>query len=314
MDIQGIHHITAISSNAQKTYDFYTKIIGLRLIKKSVNQDDVETYHLFFGNKNGTPGLDITFFPFKGVPQGKRGAGQVTKISFVVPVGSLAFWKNRFETLMIKHEDITEMFGLQRLIFYDNDDQRLELVEGAEIEKTYTDNAWTTSEIKIEHAIRCFHGATLAVISEELITPVLDLFGYKKVQSQDQHYLYKLPDRINTAFLEVEELPSEVGIINGSGTVHHIAFAVETPEIELKVKEQLANMGLHPTHVIDRYYFKSVYFMTPAGILCEIATDGPGFTADESADELGKSLALPPFLEQHRAHIESVLPPLNTSL
>lgn len=312
MDIQGIHHITAISSDAQKTYDFYTNVLGLRLVKKSVNQDDVETYHLFFGNKTGTPGFDLTFFPFKGVPKGKRGAGQVTKISFAVPVGSLDFWLSRFTNLQVKHDGIVEHSGFKRLTFYDFDDQRLELVEVETIEEQYESAVWTTADVAKEHALRCFHGATMAVISEELISPVLDLLGFRKEETEGQHYLYRIPDRTNAAFLEVEELPLEFGVLNGSGTVHHIAFAVPDDAAEMKIHDELVKIGLHPTHVINRFYFRSVYFMTPAGILCEIATDDPGFTADEDAATLGEKLALPQFLEDQRAHIESVLPPLKT--
>jgi glyoxalase family protein len=312
MDIQGIHHITAISSDAQKTYDFYSKVLGLRLVKKSVNQDDVETYHLFFGNKTGTPGFDLTFFPFKGVPKGKRGAGQVTKISFAVPAGSLNFWVKRFSDLQIKHDDQIEHSGFKRLTFYDFDDQRLELVEVSAIEDQYETNVWTTNEVSKEHALRCFHGATMAVISEDLIKPVLELLGFKKEVTESQHYLYKIPERTNCAFLEVEELPLEFEVVNGAGTVHHIAFAVADDATELKVHDALITIGLRPTHVINRFYFKSVYFMTPAGILCEIATDEPGFAADEDINTLGEKLALPPFIEDQRAHIESILPPLKT--
>lgn len=312
MDIQGIHHITAISSDAQQTYDFYSKVLGLRLVKKSVNQDDIETYHLFFGNKIGTPGFDLTFFPFKGVPKGKRGAGQVTRISFAVPAGSLDFWIQRFTELKVKHEDIIQHSGYKRVTFYDFDDQRLELVEVQDIEEQYEQNVWTTPEVAKEHALRCFHGATMAVISEELIKPVLDLLGFKKEEFETQHYLYKIPGRINSAFIEVEELPLEFGVVNGAGTVHHIAFAVPDDATELKVHDALITIGLRPTHVINRFYFRSVYFMTPAGILCEIATDEPGFAADEDINTLGEKLALPPFIESQRAHIETVLPPLKT--
>lgn len=309
MDIKGIHHVTAISSDAQKTYDFYSKVLGLRLIKKSVNQDDVLTYHLFFGNKKGTPGLDMTFFPFKGVPPGKQGTGQVTTVSFVVPVNSLIFWEKRFKDLEVRCERIKEKFGYKRMMFYDNDNQRLELVEVPEIESEYAKNVWT-KDISAENAICAFHGATLSVMSEALITPVLKVFGYELQSTDEMCMLYKLPDRTNTVYLQIEELPLEIDVINGSGTVHHIAFGVENREIQEKVRQQIIDIGLYPTHVIDRFYFTSVYFRTSAGILFEIATEGPGFTADENEATLGEKLALPPFLEDQRETIEQNLSPL----
>lgn len=311
MNVQGIHHITAISSSAQETYDFYTKILGLRLVKKSVNQDDVEIYHLFFGNKVGSPGMDLTFFPFAGVLRGLRGNGLVTTISFAVPVGSLSFWKDRFETLKIKHESITKEFGQSRVIFYDSDDQKLELVEVSEIDEEYKNNVWT-KEIAKEQAIHSFHSATLNVLNIDSILPVLDVFGYKEITKEEERYLFQLPGKLSAGQLVVEEKPSTELSINGYGTVHHIAFQVKDDKEQLVLRQKLVDIDEQPTHVIDRYYFKSVYFRTKAGILFELATHGPGFTADEDEKVLGEKLALPPFLEPHRKEIESLIKPINT--
>lgn len=308
MYIHGIHHITAISSNAKSTYDFYTSVLGLRLVKKSVNQDDVQTYHLFFGNKTGSPGMDLTFFPFAGVPPGKRGNGLVTTITFAVPSGSLSFWKKRFETLQVKHEQVTEVFGKKALMFYDNDDQRLELIETDDIHDMYQNSVWTTSEISKDHALRAFYSATLSVGSIEEIQAVLDVFGYKKTtQTGNMHY-FRLEHTKRAPVLIIEEEYIQEPAINAAGTVHHIAFAVKSEQDELRVRNELVAIGLYPTPVIDRYYFKSVYFRTPAGILFEIATDEPGFTADEDEATLGEELALPPFLEPRREEIERNLP------
>jgi glyoxalase family protein len=310
MNIHGIHHITAISSDAQSTYNFYTKILGLRLVKKSVNQDDVQTYHLFFGNKNGSPGMDLTFFPFANVAKGQRGNGLVTTISFAVPTGSLDFWIKRFKNLKIKHDEIRNEFGHKRLMFYDEDEQRLELVEVADISEEYKKDVWTTDEIKEENALHSFHSATLDVLNIETIQPVLDLFGYKLITKKLQNYLFKVPGKTGPAFLEVEEKPSIEPAINGYGTVHHIAFAVTDLQEQEEFRKKLIEIGEQPTHMIDRFYFASVYFRTKAGILFEIATEGPGFTADEEASKLGEKLALPPFLEEDRTIIEAHLKPL----
>ena len=310
MLIHGIHHITAISSDAQDTYNFYTRILGLRLVKKSVNQDDVETYHLFFGNKTGSPGFDLTFFPFAGVPKGVRGAGQVTVISLAVPKGALKFWKKRFEEHKVKHEEVTTRFGLERCMFYDMDDQRLELVEVSHFEKEYEDNLWVTDDVLAEHAIRRFHGARLTVPKTELIEPVLKTFGYSEETTEDGIKLYTLSTTEHAGYLEIDVMQTNHDTVNGAGTVHHIAFSVRNRDDQWKVREQIIALGLYPTHVIDRFYFASVYFRTDAGILFEIATEGPGFTADEDLETLGENLALPPFLEKHRKEIEARLKPL----
>jgi len=310
VNVKGIHHITAISSDAQSTYDFYSKVLGLRLVKKSVNQDDVLTYHLFFGNKYGSPGIDITFFPFKGIPKGKRGAGQVTTISFTVPPGSLEFWEKRFTFLKIQHEEIIELFGFRRMLFYDIDEQKLELVEMKTIEEEFEKNSWTTQDVTKENAICCFHGATLTMISDKMITPVLDVLGYSPVSSEGHKHNYKIPGKESAAYLIIEDVPLEVNVVNGYGTVHHIAFTVADKTHEEQTRNKLIEIGLHPTQFIDRYYFMSVYFRTPAGILFELATEGPGFTADEEAATLGEKLALPPFLEEQREAIEANLNPI----
>lgn len=312
MNILGIHHITAIASDAQKTYDFYTKVLGLRLVKKSVNQDDVQTYHLFFGNKNGSPGMDLTFFPFEDVVKGQRGNGLVTTISFAVPTGSLEFWKKRFKKLKVKHDSIVKEFAHTRLMFYDGDNQRLELVEVDDIANEYKNNVWTTTEISKENALHSFHMATLDVLTIESIQSVLDLFGYKSITKDRQISLFKVGDGKGPAFLLVEENPSLEPAINGYGTVHHIAFAVEDLDEQEQFRKKLIEIGEHPTQVIDRFYFQSVYFRTKAGILFEIATEGPGFAADEDENRLGEKLALPPFLEEYRPVIEAHLKPLKT--
>jgi glyoxalase family protein len=310
--VHGIHHITAIASDPQATYDFYTQVLGLRLVKKSVNQDDVQTYHLFFGDRVGEPGMDLTFFTFQPLTQGVRGNGQVTTISLVVPRSSLQFWEQRFDKYGVRHEKIEQAFGQELLSFYDQDEQRLELVgvNDAELPKD-TSQVWATTQISTKHAIRSFHSAKLSVASLSLIEPILThILGYEVAAHHDNVTLFCIPGGERAAYLEVEESPESEQGITGVGTVHHIAFEVDDEAVLRTQRDRLLDLGLYPTTVINRFYFKSVYFRTPAGILFELATSGPGFTADETEKELGKKLALPPFLEGQRREIEAGLTPI----
>lgn len=322
----GIHHITAIAADPQKTYDFYAKILGLRLVKKTVNQDDVSAYHLFFGDQTGEPGMDLTFFTFPHVHQGQIGLGQVSAIALAVPNNALEFWQDRFETYHVNHQPIDTWFGRRRLVVFDYDGQRLELI-GLPVEEQVNDaHVWETAEVQKPHAIRCFYSARLSVESIELVDSVLEyVLGYRVVEEGHQGQLYAIIEAkpgvddddlafpaFRAAYLEVSEQPLlELGI-NAVGTVHHIAFAVANEAALLQLRDKVFEVGLYPTEVIDRYYFKSVYFRTKAGILFELATMGPGFTADEAADSLGEELSLPPFLEAQRAEIEDHLVPIKT--
>lgn len=311
---QGIHHITAIASNGQKNIMFYTQVLGLRLVKKTVNQDDIQTYHLFFGDRLGHPGMDLTFFIFLPPEQGKRGNGLVTMISLAVPEQSLSFWKERFTSLNVRHNNIIERFGKKRLVFFDEDDQQLELVGVPEKELEKDAEIWTTSEITSMQAIRSFYGATLTVPALELIEPILtSVFGYDIQDEEGVTTLYKVPHSDRAAYLEVLVQPDQPFGHNTAGTVHHIAFRARDEQHQKEFVRKLDLLGIGHTDAVERFYFKSIYFRTPSGILFEIATDGPGFTADEDAATLGEKLALPPFLEPHRAYIESVVPKLEGS-
>jgi glyoxalase family protein len=311
--VQGIHHITAIGSDPQALADFYTGVLGLRLVKKSVNQDDVSAYHLFFGDRTGEPGMDLTFFTFPGVRRGSPGVGQVTLISLAVPEDAFNFWQARFQEQGVRHEKIQERFGRRRLRFYDPDDQQLELVAVPEPDlDTREAQLWTTAAVGEEQAIRHFHSAHLSAASLGAVEPILiQALGYDRVDQEGQRSLYRLEDQLRSGDLEIEEAPGGQLGINAAGTVHHIAFGARDEDHQLALRERVLGMGLQPTQVIDRYYFKSVYFRIPAGILFEIATMGPGFTADEDEATLGERLALPPFLEDQREAIEAGLPPVH---
>jgi catechol 2,3-dioxygenase-like lactoylglutathione lyase family enzyme len=311
MTTQGIHHITAIASDAKKTVAFFSNILGLRLVKKSVNQDDVSTYHLFFGDRFGHPGMDLTFFIFLPSSQGKLGNGQVTTISFAVQPFALQFWIERFDRLYVTHTGIEEVRDTKRVGFSDPDGMHYELV-GVTEQKKETDPAiWTTHEISEEFAIRSFYSAGLSVPDRMLIEPVLvDVFGYEHMESYGNVHSYQLPSEKRASRLDVIETPISPWGVSGAGTVHHIAFRAKDTEQQYALREKVIALGLMPTDVIDRFYFRSVYFRTTGGILFEIATDAPGFTADEDEKELGMHLALPPFLEAQREEIEAHLVPL----
>jgi glyoxalase family protein len=308
----GIHHITAIASKAQENVDFYTKTLGLRLVKKTVNQDDTSTYHLFFGDKTGEPGMDLTFFIFTPPMQGISGNGLVTTISLAVPVDSLGFWQKRLDDLNVKHHKLNSRFGHDRIVFFDADNQQLELVGVDEKALEGTGEIWTTAEIGEKEAIRQFHSATLSVENLKNIEPVLThVLGYKQINQDKQTYLFQVPNSKRAELLEVNEEPLLKPGFNAAGTVHHIAFRAKDEAHQQELRNKVLEIGLYPTEVINRYYFKSVYFRTRAGILFEIATDGPGFTVNEAEKDLGKKLDLPPFLEKERVFIENNLTPIS---
>jgi glyoxalase family protein len=310
--ISGIHHITAIASDPQQCVDFYVGVLGLRLVKKSVNQDQVQAYHLFFGDKTGEPGMDLTFFTFPGIGRGESGAGAVTLVSLAVPESSLDFWFKRLQSRGIACERAGERFDFKRLAFQDFDGQRLELVGVPSLE-TITDNVWTTEEMSLAHAIRHFHAARITLHSDQVISGVLALMGYEKKQTIDTVTHFQLPQLKRAEHLEVTLDATAVSDSGMVGCVHHIAFAVADEAEELTWREKLRELGLQPTQVIDRYYFKSVYFRLPEGVLFELATMGPGFAVDEPEKSLGEKLALPPFLEHQREAIEAQLIPIKTS-
>lgn len=307
----GIHHITAIAADGAQTVAFYSELLGLRLVKTTVNQDDVQTYHLFFGDKEGNPGLDLTFFIFKPATAGKTGRGMVSLISLAVPAASLDFWRSRLQSAGLSLAESTR-FGEPRLQFFDPDGLPLELVGVASKDLKDSSQVWETEQVSKDQAIRHFHSATLTVDKRTSTQMVLEqVFDYKHIQSEANVHLYTVPHSQRASFLELRvDRESEWGI-PGAGTVHHLAFRASDQGEQSSLRGRAIHLGLQPTPMIDRFYFQSVYFRIPAGVLLEIATDGPGFTADESVSELGQRLALPPFLEPQRRLIEAGLPPLH---
>lgn len=304
--ILGLHHITAIAGDAQRNYDFYTKVLGLRLVKKTVNFDDPQTYHFYFGDEFGSPGTIITFFPWAGVRQGQNGAGMATEIGYSVPAGSLDFWKARFEKLNVRHDIISKRFGEKHLAFQDPDGLWLNLIEAKQKDDR---KGWETEELKIDVAIKGFHTVTLTLNNIEATAAILtEVFGYKLVEQDGNLYRYQTDTVENAAFVDLLESPQAQRGLNAGGTNHHVAFRVKNDEILMEIREKIVARGLHITEKINRDYFYSLYFREPGGVLFEIATDNPGFATDETIENLGRTLQLPSQFEPMREQIEKGLP------
>ena len=308
--ILGLHHITAIAGDAKRNFNFYSNILGLRFIKKTVNFDDPGTYHFYFGDQTGSAGTILTFFPWgDGIPQGRRGSGMATEIGYSVPKGSLDFWVKRFEQYNVIYNKPAEKFGERYLTFLDPDGLKLELIESA-TEDTRT--PWETEEVKAAVATRGFHNITITLNSTAGTAAVLtDVFGYTLVSQEGNRYRYATNAVDQAAIVDLVELKDEKLGHVANGTVHHVAFRVQNDEILMHFREKIAAMGLQITPQIDRNYFHSLYFREPGGVLFEIATDNPGFVVDETVEELGRNLKLPAQYESRREDIEAHLIPIN---
>jgi glyoxalase family protein len=307
--VLGIHHVTAIAGNAKRNYDFYTKVLGLRFIKKTVNFDDPNTYHFYYGNETGAPGTILTFFPWEGIQTGRRGSRQVTEIGYSVPEGSLDFWQQRLEQHNVIYNKVAEKFGEQYLTFLDPDGLKFELTAAKNCDSR---PAWTTNEINEEQAIRGFHNVTITSNkiekTAEVLTNILDFHLQETVVNRSRF----VSDHVQEAgIVDLVEAPGEMAGHVAGGSVHHVAFRVKDEQTLMYYRDRVVAMGLHITEKIDRNYFYSLYFREPGGVLFEIATDNPGFTVDEPLNELGTHLMLPPQYEANRTQIEGVLPKLD---
>lgn len=308
--ILGLHHITAIAGDPQRNYDFYTKVLGLRMVKKTVNFDDPKTYHFYFGDGNGTPGSILTFFPWPRVRQGVNGAGMATGIGYSVPAGSLEFWKSRFERFDVSHGEVSEKFGEQFLPFRDPDGLNLEMIVSK-----YSDDrkSWVTEDVQEDVATKGFHNVTLTLNNIEATAAILtDIFGYKFSGQENNLHRFKTDVIETAAIVDLEEDPKAAAGLNAGGTNHHVAFRVKDEKTLMNYREKVLKKGLNITEKIDRDYFFSLYFREPGGVLFEIATDNPGFATDETVEELGSSLQLPDRYTSSREQIEKVLPELRT--
>lgn len=305
---KGIHHISIISGDAQANADFYIKKLGLRMVLKSVNQDDPGTYHLFYANAEGKPGSSITFFPWKRAVKSNTGVGEVERISFSVPEDSISYWQGRFEDLGIPFDDSFERFGKTVLPFEDPDGLNLEIVED---NRSKDLPGWKDADIPLDKAIRGFWGANLLLPQLTETAEVLtDILGFEKADESGNQTLFETGSELGHSIILEKAGEVQYGK-TGRGTVHHIAFRTKDEEQLKDFRNQVISKGLSPSEIIDRHVFKSVYFQTPGGVLFEMATDGPGYQSVASSDEkMGRELFLPDFLEPKRELIEQRLEPI----
>jgi glyoxalase family protein len=320
--IFGIHHVTAITSDPQRNIDFYTNILGLRFVKLTVNQDDPTSYHLYYGDEIGRPGTILTFFHWPDAPKGHRGTSEVIATSFLIPKNSINYWIDRFKSRQIEFRGPYKRFddSEQVITVYDPDGLELELVAHKSAEDRSV-NVWKEGRIPIEHAIRGFYSVTLSEEGYERTASVLtDELGFISTRQDGSRFRYEIPSTASSPTINQEELTGAAKIVDvlclpytqkaviGIGSVHHVAWRTPTDEQQKVLRHKIIKAGLNATPVIDRFYFHSVYFREPGGVLFEIATNPPGFTVDEKAEELGTHLVLPPWLESMREDLVKVLP------
>lgn len=303
----GIHHITALAGDAQQNADFYVNQLGMRLVKKSVNQDDPGTYHLFYGNGSGDPGSGLTFFPWPMAAQGKPGLGEAVSVGLAVPADSVDYWAERLAEQGIDFDGPIERFGKQMWQFKDPDRMQVEFVFDEGVKDL---EAWSRGSVPEEYGIRGFWGTTLLLGETDSTAEILTgVFGFELENEEGGQLLYTTDAPIGSAV--ILQKGSAKPSVNGRGIIHHVAFRAKDDDELAQLREKVIDLGLHPTDHIDRHWFHSVYFRTPGGVLFEIATDGPGYDVDEDADKLGQKLVLPPWLESRRELIESRLPAID---
>ena len=308
--IRSLHHVTATVNDAQQDFDFYTKALGLRLVKKTVNFDNHNVYHFYYGNEAGVPGTLMTTFPYKGwgVPVGSHGSGQIGVTAFSVPQESLGFWERRLREHGVPVREAAPRFGEQAIAITDPSGLVLELVAGP----NDTRPPWVTVDIDARHAIRGLHSVAMPIRDPrgtlQLLTEVL---GFEVVEEDAGRTRLAMAGDLPGRVMDILPAPETPAGVNGLGTVHHVAMAVSDADTQLRMRAELLRLGLQVTEVRDRQYFRSIYFREPGGVLFEIATVPPGFTADETLPCLGQDLKLPPWEEPHRAEIESKLPRLS---
>jgi glyoxalase family protein len=304
-----IHHVTAIAGDPVKNLSFYTRDLGLRFVKKTVDFDDPSTYHFYYGDETGSPGTVLTFFPWTNAEAGRRGVGETCQAAFRVPQRSIGYWAKRFIEKGILHQKLEKRFGQSVLPFTDNDGMALALVgiAGAENEP-----GWSNEDVPSEHAIRGFQGVTLLLDSAQKTAAILtDVFGFREVAREGSVIRFAAAGDVKGSVVDVYEAAGVLRGRQGRGSVHHIAFRAADDVQQAQMTEKLIRThGRHPTEQKDRKYFRSIYFREPGGVLFEIATDIPGFAVDEPVEALGRDLELPNYLEPRRKEIEGALPVL----
>ena len=305
-DIKGLHHVTAIAGEPQTNINFYMGVLGLRLVKLTVNFDDPTTYHLYYGDGQGHPGTIMTFFPWPGAYRGRIGTGQLTVTSFAVPDKSLQYWRERLRKRGVEFDEATSDFGEELLFLRDPDGLQLELVSTL---NANPDRVWERGTVPAEHAVRGFHHVTLSENGYERTASLLtEMLGFKQIAKQGNRFRCAVADGAPSAIVDLvcapEGRPGSVAV----GTVHHVAWRTATNAEQVQWRDTLRKLEYDVTPVIDRQYFHSIYFREPGGVLFEIATDPPGFATDETVERLGTTLKLPPWLEEDRPELERLLP------
>lgn len=307
--IPGIHHITAIASDPQKNVNFYTQVLGQRLVKKTVNFDDPGTYHFYFADAIGTPGTLLTFFPWENARRGQRGVGEVGATAYTIAANSLEYWQQRLSEFGVSTGEVQTRFDEQVLPLQDPDGMVVELIASEQVPEIMP---WKRGPVPVEHALRGFHSATLWVKEEVRSSTLLsDSFGYTLAGQEGKRTRYLSQAGALGSTIDLLVLPNLQPGRMGAGTVHHIAFRVEDDDVQDSWRQKLVAQGFGVTPMQDRQYFHSIYFREPSGVLFEIATNQPGFLWDEPEPLLGTTVKLPPWLEPKRVQIERALPPLN---
>jgi catechol 2,3-dioxygenase-like lactoylglutathione lyase family enzyme len=309
MNISGLHHVTAIAGDPQRNLDFYVRLLGLRLVKRTINFDDPGSYHFYFGDARGTPGTILTFFPWPDAHRGNRGNGEVAATAFAIPPASVGYWLDRLNQNHVAVEREPDRFGEEVIRFSDLDGMQLELIATTPAAAV---KAWADSMVPVEHALGGFHSVSAALEGYERTAKLLsDAFGYKMVKEAGNRFRFAASGEEGAGkLIDLLCIPDGRRGSGGAGSVHHIAFRAKDDEEQLAWREKIVEMGFNVSPVMDRSYFHSIYFREPGGILFEIATDPPGFTADEKLEELGNNLRLPRWMEKARAQIEETLPPI----
>lgn len=314
MDLKGIHHVTAITSSAERNYEFFTTILGMRLVKKTVNQDDIQTYHLFFADDKGNPGTDMTFFDFPGIPKGVHGTNEISKTSFRVPNDTaLKYWIKRFDRLQVEHTGIKELFGKKTISFVDFDGQNYQLISDELDNGVESGTPWQKGPIPLEYAITGLGPIFIRIANVDYFKEMMEkVLLFKETAHDGSFYLFEVGKGGNGASVIVEHNQTLPEARQGFGTVHHAAFRVDDRTILDKWDERMRSFGFQTSGYVNRYYFESLYARVAPQILFEFATDGPGFMGDEPYETLGEKLSLPPFLEPKREEIERKVRPIDT--
>ncbi|MEK3908885.1 MULTISPECIES: ring-cleaving dioxygenase [Oceanobacillus] len=312
--LQGMHHVTAITSSAEKNYEFFTFTLGMRLVKKTVNQDDIQTYHLFFADDEGNAGTDMTFFDFPGIPKGVHGTNEIAKTSFRVPSdAALEYWVKRFDRLEVKHTGIKEQFGKKTLSFIDFDEQHYQLISDEHNAGIASGTPWKNGPIPLEYAITGLGPIFVRIAQFDYFKEVLEkVFGFKEIAQEKDFHLFEVGEGGNGAQVVVEHNTVLPVARQGYGTVHHAAFAVEDRAELDEWNKRMQGFGFQTSGFVDRFFFGSLYARVAPQILFEFATKGPGFMGDEPYETLGEKLSLPPFLEKKREQIEKMVRPIDT--